>query len=135
MNTPRNIIAIDRCRADQLIGLRAVDASHVVISEQTPWTPIPIQIPARMTLSEKVESGVRLYSTQLQFRTCGDPRDHGRWVYRCKTADGRHLLVGTDGRPFPVSSVTTNHPDNMTDSQLHEVSVTFTSARKTPEIL
>ena len=130
MKKTRSIIAVSRCRADELAGLQAVDASHVVLSDATPWSAIEIQVPARLTISEKMDSGVRLYNAQLVFRTCEEPGEHGRWVYRCLTADGSYILIGTDGRPFPVTTVTDNHPDNMTDSQLFEMTASFSSARK-----
>lgn len=134
MNSPRNIIAIDRLRAGEIIGLHKLSASCVAVSSATPWVSIPIKVPAKLTVSEKIEEGVRLYTAQLVFRTCEEPGDRGRQVYRCKTADGRFYLIGTNDRPYPVSTVTTNHPGNMTDNQLDEVTVTWTSARKIPYI-
>ncbi len=134
MNSPRNIIAIDRLRAGEIIGLHKLSDSCVAVSSATPWVSIPIKVPAKLTVSEKIEEGVRLYTAQLVFRTCEEPGDRGRQVYRCKTADGRFYLIGTNDRPYPVSTVTTNHPDNMTDNQLDEVTVTWTSARKIPYI-
>ena len=134
MNSPRNIIAIDRLRAGEIVGLRKLSASSVSVSSSTPWVSIPIKVPARLTVREKIEDGVRLYTAQLVFRTCEDPGDRGRQVYRCKTADGRYYLIGNNDRPYPISTVTTNHPDNMTDSQLDEVTVNYTSASRIPYI-
>lgn len=134
MNRPRNIIAIDRVSAVDVIGLRRLTASSVELSSQTPWVSIPIKIPAKLTVSEKIEDGVRLYTAQLVFRTCEDTGERGRLVYRCRTADGRYFLIGTDARPYPITTVSKLHPDNMTDSQLDEVTVNFTSAYRIPYI-
>ena len=134
MNTPRNIIAIDRVSALAIVGLRRLSDSCVTVSALTPWVGIPIRVPARLTISDKIEDGVRLYTAQLVFRTCEEPGDRGRNVYRCKTADGRYYLIGTNERPYPISTLTMNHPDNMTDSQLNEVTVNYTSAVKIPYI-
>lgn len=135
MNTPRNIIAVDRLRAGDIVGLRQASATSVHVSTATAWENIPIKVPARLTISDKIEDGVRLYTAQLVFRTCADPGDRGRQVYRCKTADGHYYLIGTNERPYPISTVTMNHPDNMTDSQLNEVTVTYTSASEIPFML
>jgi len=135
MNTPRNIIAIDRLRAGEIIGLQRVSVSSVRVAAATPWESIPIRVPARLTISDKIEDGARLHTAQLVFCTCADPDDRGRQVYRCKTADGRFYLIGTNDRPYPVSTVTMNHPDNMNDSQLNEVTVSYTSASEIPCIL
>ena len=134
MNSPRNIIAIDRVSAGAIVGLRRLSASSLHVSSLTPWESIPIKVPARLTISEKIEDGVRIYTAQLVFRTCEEPGDRGRKVYRCKTADGRYYLIGSNERPYPVSTVTTNHPDNMTDNQLDEVTVSYTSSSKIPYI-
>jgi|GEM_PF-1032193 len=131
----RNIIAVDRLRAGDIIGLRQTGIASVQVSAQTPWEHIPIKIPARLTLSDKIEDGVRMHTAQLVFRTCAEPGNRGRQVYRCKTANGRYYLIGTNDRPYPISTVTMNHPDNMTDSQLNEVTVTYTSASEIPFIL
>ena len=135
MNTLRNITSIDRLRAGDIVGLRQASAFSVHVSTATPWEKIPIKIPARLTISDKIEDGVRLHTAQLVFRTCAEPGDRGRQVYRCKTADGRYYLIGTNERPYPISTVTMNHPDNMTDSQLNEVNVSYTSASEIPFII
>ena len=134
MNTPRNIIAIDRLRAGDIVGLRQASATSVHVSTATAWENIPIKVPARLTISDKIEDGVRLHAAQLIFRTCEEPHDRKRMVYRCKTADGRYYLIGNNERPYPVTTVNDNHPDNMTDSQLYEVTVNYTSAGKIPYI-
>lgn len=134
MNTPRNIIAVDRLRAGDIVGLRQASATSVHVSTATAWENIPIKVPARLTISDKIEDGVRLYAAQLIFRTCEEPHEIERMVYRCKTADGRYYLIGNNERPYPVTTVNDNHPDNMTDSQLYEVTVNYTSAGKIPYI-
>ena len=134
MNTPRNIIAIDRLRAGDIVGLRQASATSVHVSTATAWENIPIKVPARLTISDKIEDGVRLHAAQLIFRTCEEPHEIERMVYRCKTADGRYYLIGNNERPYPVTTVNDNHPDNMTDSQLYEVTVNYTSAGKIPYI-
>ena len=134
MNTPRNIVAIDRVSAGAIVGLRRLSVSCVQISPLTPWESIPIKVPARLTLNDMIVDGTRMYTAQLVFRTCEEPGDRGRKVYRCKTADGRYYLIGNNDRPYPISTITMNHPDNMTDSQLNEVTVNYTSASKIPYI-
>ncbi len=134
MNTPRNIIAIDRLRAGEIVGLQHVSTTSVRVSALTPWVSIPIRVPARLTISDKIEDGVRLFTAQLVFRTCEEPGDVGRMVYRCSTADGRCYLLGSNERPYPVTTVNDSHPDNMTDSQLYEVTVSYTSPSRIKQI-
>lgn len=135
MNTPRNIIAIDRVPVSSLLGFQRTGVNSVKIDANTPWQSLSIKVPARLTISDKIDDGVRIYTAQLVFRSCGEFNDLGRWAYRCKTAEGKYYLVGTDERPYPVGTVTTNHPDNMTDNQLSEVTVSYTSGSPIPYIL
>ncbi len=134
MNSPRNVIGIDRLQSGSIVGLRKLSASCVSVSSVNSWESIPIKVPARLTISDKIDDGVRLYTAQLVFRTCEEPIDIERMVYRCKTADGRYYLIGNNDRPYPVTTVNDTHPDNMRDSQLYEVNVNYTSACKIPYI-
>jgi hypothetical protein len=134
MNSPRNVIAIDRLQSGSIVGLRKLSKSCVSVSSVNSWESIPIKVPARLTISDKIDDGVRLYAAQLVFRTCEEPIDIERMVYRCKTADGRYYLIGNNDRPYPVTTVNDTHPDNMRDSQLYEVNVNYTSACKIPYI-
>lgn len=134
MNSPRNVIAIDRIPVTSLTGFIRKSASSVILDAGIDWQSLSIKVPARLTISEKIEDGVRQHTAQLVFRTCEDVGNLGRWAYRCRTADGRYLLIGTPERPYPVGTVTRNHPDNMTDSQLDEVTVTWSSSHRIPYI-
>lgn len=134
MNSPKNVIGIDRLQSGSIVGLRKLSSSSVSISSSNSWKNIPIKVPARLTISDKVDDGVRLHTAQLVFRTCDEPQEIERMVYRCKTADGKYFLIGNNDRPYPVTTVNENHPDNMTDSQLYEVTVNYTSAEKIPYI-
>ena len=134
MNSPKNVIGIDRLQSGSIVGLRKLSSTSVAISSSNSWKNIPIKVPARLTISDKVDDGVRLHTAQLVFRTCEEPQEIERMVYRCKTADGKYFLIGNNDRPYPVTTVNDNHPDNMTDSQLYEVTVNYTSAEKIPYI-
>jgi len=135
MNTPRNVIAIDRVPVSSLLGYKRTGVNKVKIDANTSWQSLPVKVPARLTINDKIDNGVRIYTAQLVFRSCEELTDLERWVYRCKTANGKYYLIGTDKRPYPVGTVTSNHPDNMTDNQLSEVTVTYTSCNQIPYIL
>ena len=135
MNSPRNVIAIDRIPVSSLLGFQRVGTNSVKLNSEIPWQSLSIKVPARLTISDKIDNGMRIYTAQLVFRSCEEVSDLGRWAYRCKTADGKYYLIGTDERPYPVGTVTTNHPDNMTDNQLSEVTVIYTSGNPIPYIL
>ena len=134
MNRIRNVIEIDRVPVSSLIGFTRKNTSTIILGAGIDWKSLPIKVPARLSVSDKIEDGVRLHTAQLVFRTCEEIGDLGRWAYRCRMADGQYLLIGTPERPYPVATVTKNHPDNMTDSQLDEVTVKWVSSLRIPYI-
>lgn len=134
MNSTRHIVRIDRTPSASLTGLRRLSTASVSLSESTPWELLPIKVPARLTISDKIEDSVRLHTAQLIFRTCEDVDSRERMVYRATCADGRQYLIGTDERPYPITTVSKAHADNMADNQLPEVTVSYTSAAKIPYI-
>lgn len=135
MNTLRSIIAIDRIPVNSITGFIRVGSSEVRVGNDIPWESISIRVPARLTVSDKIEDGVRLHTAQLVFHACDWEGGSGRWAYRCHMADGSSILIGTPERPYPVTTSTENHPDNMTDSQLDEVAVSWTSPDEIPYII
>ena len=134
MNTLQNIIAIDCVPVKSITGYERISELFAQVDDRTPWQSLPIKVPAQMKISDKIEDGVRIYTAQLVFRTCEERMDLKRLAYRCCTASGKYLLIGTPERPYPVSTVTQNHPDNMTDNQLDEVTVSYTSTTRIPYI-
>lgn len=135
MNSPRNIIAIDRTPVTSIVGFQWTGRNSVKMDAATPWQSLTIKVPARLTISDKIEDGVRLYTAQLVFKICSEELDDWkRQAYRCHTADGKQVLIGSDERPYPVATVNDPRPDNMTDSQLCEVTVNYTSASEIPYI-
>lgn len=134
MNKTRTIVKVYRISANQLQGIRKCGTDSVSVPTSVPFQDIDIRVPARLTLSDSIVDGVRIYTAQLVFRTCEDTGDHERVVYACETANGDSYLIGTAGRPYPVTTVHQTLPDNMTDSQLEEVTVNYSSAKKIPLI-
>ena len=135
MKKIHNIIRIDRVRVSSITSYARLSEKSAKVGSDTPWSVIPIKVPAKLSISDKIEDGVRLHTAQLVFRTCEDTGDLEHLAYRCHTIDGHCLLIGTPERPYPVGTAIQNHPDNMTDSQLDEVIVNWTSSQKIPHII
>ena len=131
----KSVIAVDRIAVLDLVGYQRVSDQSVTLSSSINWQPVSIRVPARLTVSEKMSDGVRLYTAQLDFHTCSTPGDLSRQAYRLTLADGQQLLLGSPARPFPVGTATENHPDNLQDSQLWQVSVAWTTPAPVPQLL
>ena len=134
MKSAKNIIAIERVGVSSLKDFRRLNLSSVQLSDSIAWRPLDIRVPARLTITDKIEDGVRVYTAQLVFRTCEEIVELDRYAYLCHTADGRLILFGNPERPYPVAMVTRNRPDNMADSQLDEFSVNWSTVYPIPYV-
>ena len=129
-----NVIAVYVCQASDLDGMYLKKPDVVVIPDHDSWHPIMIQVPGKLTINNKVEDKNSLFATSLTFRTCEALTADGHPVYKVSLADGRQLLIGSSSRPYPVTTITESMPENLTDSQLNEVTVTLSSVARPPQI-
>ncbi|MBR2290808.1 MAG: hypothetical protein IJ868_00640 [Prevotella sp.] len=132
MNILRNVIAVSVAQASDLKGMTVAGVGTVSLPDSVPWEQVSIQVPAKLTIINKVEDKNTVWTATLTFRTCEDRSDRGHACYLLTLADGRRLLLGSRERPFPVTLTSDTLPDNMTDSQMQEVTVTLSSHTRPP---
>lgn len=133
MNAIKNVIAVDRKPCSEISGLTRNPNGTISVPE-IEWENLEIQVPAKLSVINKVESKNMVWQVQLVFRTCENLDVNGHWAYRITLANGEKLLIGGHERPYPVTVSAENLPDNMNDSQLLEVTVTFSSGSRLPVI-
>ena len=133
MNSLKNIIAVYKLKASELIGVKSKGMGLISVPSLT-WERINIQTPARMSINTKVDGKNTLYTAQLTFRTCEELDDREHLVFMVQLANGKWMVLGTQKRPYCVVQVQQTMPDNMSDSQLNEVTVTLTSPQRIPYI-
>lgn len=129
------ITAVDRIPVTSLVGMSRVLKTGVKLPSGINWQPIAIKPHAQLSISDKVEDKNTVWTVKLVFKTCEEFSDRGRWAYRCKLLDGRYRLIGDYERPYPVTSVLENMPENVTENQLNEVTVNWQSACFIPHII
>lgn len=129
------ITAVDRIPVTSLVGMSRVLKTGVKLPSGINWQPLAIKPHAQLSISDKVEDKNTVWTAKLVFKTCEEFGDRGRWAYRCKLLDGRYRLIGDYERPYPVTSVLENMPENVTENQLNEVTVNWQSARFIPHII
>lgn len=88
-----------------------------------------------MSVTEKTEDGVKLYTASVKVLTAEKLLSWGRLAFRVHVQDGTCRLVGSGGRPYPVISRQENFPDSVKDNQLDEVSISYTSPLPIPYII
>lgn len=129
------ISAIERTPVTSLQGMKHVSRYEVRLPEGISWEPVEIKPHAVLSVSDKVEDRCTVWTARLTFKTCQDLDGRGRWAYRCRLlGGGRYRLVGCADRPYPTATVQENMPENVTDNQLNEVTVSWQSPRFIPYI-
>lgn len=91
-----------------------------------------VSVPAKLSIINKVVDKNRLWEYQLVFRACEDIQVSGHWAYLLKLANGKWMILGSSQRPFPVTVSAKTLADNLTDSQLWEVTVTWSNKSEAP---
>ncbi|MBP3510574.1 MAG: hypothetical protein J6K19_00840 [Prevotella sp.] len=129
------VTAVDCTYYRNLDGMHYVGKTGVILPAGIVWTQLPIKTPCSLVISDKNEDNNTLYTAKLVFKTCHDIVDRSHYVYRCRLADGRYRLLGSNERPFTILSVTENMPERIADSQLNEVTVSYSINRLIPVIL
>ena len=90
-------------------------------------------VPAKLSINNKVVDKNILWEYKLDFRSCQDIKVNGHWAYVLKLATGKWLMLGTKDRPYPVTVSSKLLPDNLSDSQLWEVSVSWSNKAQATE--
>lgn len=127
------VTSVERILSNDIPFLSQVGKT-VRITDPLPWIPVEIKPHASLTISRKKEENVWIWEAKLMFKTCEDIDVNGRWVYKCGLIDGSFLLVGSKERPYAMASVVDSMPENVTENQLVEVTVSWLRTRPVPRI-
>lgn len=128
------IKSVERTPATNLQGMTSLSTTKVRLPLGVVWQPVTVKPHAQLTISDKVENKVTIWTAKLEFLTCEEIDDRGQWAYRCQLLDGRYRLIGNPERPFPIVSVQENMPEKVTENQLNKVSVEWSVPRFIPYI-
>lgn len=134
MKRIRVITKVERTAIENLQGMVRVSDTEVKIPSYIEWEAIAVKPHARLTCEDKIEDGVLVWTSTLSFKTCEELNVKGRYAYLCRLNNGTYRLIGTNNRPYPVTKYAETMPENVTDNQLTEVSVTWISAFIVPHV-
>lgn len=131
----QNVISVSMIDSVDLEDvIRSSADNKVTVPNNLQTIPVKIHVPAKLTINNKVEDKNTLWQTTLVFRTCQDVFSRRHMCYIVALADGTRYLIGSKDRPYPVTAISETKPENLSDSQLNEVTVTLTSTAKPPQI-
>jgi len=136
MKQLKNVVSVSRILSSDLNGIVFKRFGVVQVPETINSEVVNIQVPARLTIINKVESKATLWETTLIFHTCQDLSECDKhYCYIVTLANGKRMLIGNSQRPYPKTSTNDNLSENVKDSQLQEVTVTWKHWLKPPIIL
>lgn len=88
------------------------DGLTAYLSEHVEWQPVCMVGLASLEVTDEVADGVRRYTSKLTYTTATRPAPSAApLAYRLTLADGVQLIIGTDMRPYPITTVTETHED------------------------
>ena len=128
------IIKVERIPLANLTGITRLSKKEVRLPQNITWQPLAVKPHAQLSITDKQEDKNTIWTAKLTFKTCEEFDDRERYAYRCKLTNGKYRLIGTDERPYPVTSVNESIPENVKDNQLNEVTVDWQSALFIPYI-
>lgn len=102
----RYIRKIEYCAAYHLRRAIILPAqSQALVREPIPWQEIPLVGLASLEVTDKVENGVRIYTSKLTATLC-KPFLHPKRpsAFRLTDVQGKQYLLGTAQSPYPLIS-------------------------------
>lgn len=136
MEQLKSVISISRILSSDLSGVVFKRSGIVRVPETINSEVINIQVPARLSIINKVEGKATLWETTLVFHTCQDLSECDKhYCYIATLANGKRKLIGNGQRPYPKTVTSDNLSENVKDSQLQEVTITLKHWQKPPIIL
>ncbi len=103
------------------------NGSRVIFNSAPNWEKIPIEVPASLSISSKIEKKITIYTQKLVFRTFNENVKNGVFAYLVSLSDGSDILIGTNERPFPVAETSQQLTASNGNSELVQYTVTYHS--------
>lgn len=128
------VVKVERTPCSSLGNLLLTAADRVRIPSGIQWEEIPVRTHATLSISEKMEDNVPVYTATLKFFTCKDFSERKNFAYRVTLAGGNCRLVGTGNRPFAVMTLQETMPEKASDNSWNEVTITYSSPKMIPLI-
>lgn len=130
----KKVIAISYADARELNNVIRIGTDVVTGLPTDVWTEIAMEIPADLELSSKIDDKIEIFSAKLVFREICKQNYPPISAYRVKLADNSELLIGDYDRPYPVITESQNISSSNSNSQLKELTVSYSSCKKIPII-
>lgn len=134
MNTIKLVTSIERTECRNLYGMKTVGFNKIKIPTDVIWEKIAVRAFPSLSVTDKIEDKVHIYTSTLKFYSCIDFADRKSYAYRIKMIDGTYKMIGGYHRPIPIMTVQESAPEKASDNQWNEVSIVLESRFQLPTI-
>lgn len=130
----KKVIAISFADARELKNLVRLGSDSVTNVPAGIWKEIAIEVPADLEISSKFDDKIVIFTAKLVFRELCRQHYPQMAAYKVKLADNSELLIGANERPYPVITESQNLSSGNSNSQLRELTVTYSDNKNIPYI-
>lgn len=131
----KKVVAIFYADARNLSGVKRIGTEVTSVPDDV-WNEIDIEVPADLQITSKIEDKNEIFSAKLVFRElCSSLRYRHIAAYKVRLADGSEMLIGNSERPYPVLTKDQNLSSGNSNSQLRELTVTYSDFKDIPYII
>lgn len=130
----KKVIAVFYTDARTLSGVKRIGTEVTSVPDDV-WNEIDIEVPADLQITSKIEDKTEIFTAKLVFRELCSLRYSHIAAYKVRLADGSEMLIGNSDRPYPVLTKDQNLSSGNSNSQLRELTVTYSDIKDIPYII
>lgn len=130
----KKVIAVFYTDARTLSGVKRIGTEVTSVPDDV-WNEIDIEVPADLQITSKIEDKTEIFTAKLVFRELCSLRYSHITAYKVRLADGSEMLIGNSDRPYPVLTKDQNLSSGNSNSQLRELTVTYSDIKDIPYII
>lgn len=132
----KSIKKLEFCNIAELATATIVRGKGIAETSGINFTEICIEPFASMKVTSEFDNNQEIFETVItaRIRTLLPDRSV-QLAFRVTTVSGDILIVGDCTTPFPVVKQTDNYPDNVSDSQLIDLEISWESSHRPFQIL
>lgn len=121
-----HVRSIEMTKAENLYPMQILSQVACRFTREVDFKEINIQELVGVTIEDSYENNQKVYTTTATFQTCEkEPITERQMAFRLTSLDGKHYIIGTNARPFPIIKERNPYPEKPTDSTLKTVTITW----------
>lgn len=132
----KSIKKLEYCKAAELAAATIVRGKGIAGTSGINFTEICIEPFASMQVTSEIDNNQEVFETVITARIRTTLPDRSvNLAFRVTSVSGESFVIGDRTTPFPVIKQTDNYPENVSDSQLTDIEISWNSTDRPFKIL